>query len=152
MDPEAIFLSPQTTKISFSSLSINLPLHWVEMDWQDPLRNFAPRVTHPAPESVASSELSSVFGSDEEWYETRTVLLQTLKNDYKPNGPKDDTAKVLRTFAMKLPKEGQLALVSEIHLLQGDSAKLRQLRNFLVDTILKPSMLASCCSLNIVSN
>ncbi|KAK3940786.1 hypothetical protein QBC46DRAFT_312764 [Diplogelasinospora grovesii] len=114
------------------------------MDWTDPLRKLAPSVSHPAPESVASSELSSVFADhdDDRWYKTCDVLLKTMKDDYIPNSSQDDTPKVLHTFLMKLPKDGQLALMSEIQLLKNDAARLRQLRNFLVDTILKPIMAA----------
>lgn len=67
-------------------------------------------------------------------------MLEILKDCYVANSPEDDTYKVLRTFVTKLPKRGQLALMSEIKHLKDNSPKLRQLRNFLVDTILKPSM------------
>ncbi|KAI2626518.1 hypothetical protein GGR54DRAFT_637090 [Hypoxylon sp. NC1633] len=112
------------------------------MDWTDPLRKLAPSVAHPSPESVTSSELSSVFGDNDRWYETRNTLLKALDDGYTPNGPEDDTTEVLRTFVMKLPKDGQLALMSEIYHLKDDGARLRQLRNFLVDAILKPMMAA----------
>ncbi|KAK0710148.1 hypothetical protein B0T26DRAFT_724201 [Lasiosphaeria miniovina] len=108
------------------------------MEWIDPLRNMSLGVSHPAPESVASSELSSVFNNDEEWYDARNSLVDTLKHRYTPNGPEDDTFTVLRVFVMKLPKDGQLALMSEIYDLMDDPPKLRQLRNFLVGAILKP--------------
>ncbi|KAK1770066.1 hypothetical protein QBC33DRAFT_617379, partial [Phialemonium atrogriseum] len=108
------------------------------MDWKDPLRKLPTIAPHPAPESVASSELSSILEDSNRWYDSRTAVLKILEDRYVPNGPKDDTPKVLRTFVMKLPKGGQLALMSEILLLKDDSTKLRQLRNFLVDAILKP--------------
>ncbi|KAK0718649.1 hypothetical protein B0T26DRAFT_831204 [Lasiosphaeria miniovina] len=110
------------------------------MDFEDPLRKFPAITPHPAPDSVASSELSSLLEESDRWYDTRTTVLKILENRYIPNGPDDGTPKVLRAFVMKLLKGGQLALVSETRLLQDDSAKLRQLRNFLVDAILKPMM------------
>ncbi len=67
-----------------------------------------------------------------------------------PSGTQDDTPKVLRTFVMKLLENGQLALMSEILLFKNDAAKLQQLRNFLVDTILNPSKCLFFLALNIV--
>ncbi|KAL7627193.1 hypothetical protein AAE478_003969 [Parahypoxylon ruwenzoriense] len=112
------------------------------MDWEDPLRNLPASAPHPAPESVATSEVSSILEDSNYWYESRSAVLKILEDHYVPNGPEDDTPKVLRTFVMKLPKGGQLALMSEIRLFKDDPAKLRQLRNFLVDAILKPMMAA----------
>ncbi len=103
------------------------------------LRMLAPIGSHPAPESTISSALSSALSDPGKWYDCRRSTLASLDESYVPNGPRDDTAKVLRAFLMKLPKEGQLVLASEITELCHDSIKLRQLRNFLVDAILKPS-------------
>ncbi len=100
----------------------------------------APIGSHPAPESTISSSLSSAISDPDKWYDCRRSTLASLDELYVPNSPKDDTAKVLRAFLMKLPKEGQLVLASEIVELRHDDVKLRQLRNFLVDAILKPSM------------
>ncbi len=52
---------------------------------------------------------------------------------------RDDTVKVFRAFLAHLPKDGQLILASEILELQYSSVQLRELRNFLVDAVLKPS-------------
>src|SRR5437773_9301618 len=107
------------------------------MSWSDPLRHLGNIPPHPAPTSLSdiNSELSSTPPDTERWFEFRDDAVKVL-DLYAPNGPDDDTAKVLNVFIMKLPKEGQLALMSEILLLRNDGAKLRQLRNFLVDTLL----------------
>lgn len=110
------------------------------MDWEDPLRKLSAPRPHPAPESVASSKLSAILADSNRWFKCRTEVLEELDDRFIPNGPKDDTPRVLRTFAVKLPKRGQLALLSEIDLLRDNSPKLRQLRNFLVDAVLRPSM------------
>ncbi len=116
------------------------PCLQIKMDWENPLRNLPACAPHPAPESVVSSKLSSILEDSNHWYDSRSAVLKTLEDHYVPNSPEDDTLKVLRTFVMKLPKRGQLALMSEIRLFKDNPAKLRQLRNFLVDAILKPSM------------
>lgn len=95
------------------------------MSWEDPLRKLAASVQHPAPESVASIELSSILEDSDSWYEKRAVVLNMLQEHYMPSGPQDDTIAVLRTFVQKLPKRGQLALMSEILLFKDDAVKLR---------------------------
>ncbi|OAA55875.1 hypothetical protein SPI_08082 [Niveomyces insectorum RCEF 264] len=111
-------------------------------EFRDPLTSLPQCASYPAPESHASSELSSILDDPDEWYERRAAVLRLLHEDYVPHGPGDDTVKVLETFVVKLPKGGQLAIMSEIISLRDDQAKLRQLRNFLVDAILKPMMTA----------
>ena len=143
-DHKPSFTISTDRELSFSRISTghtqSLSPVQIKMDWKDPLRKLPGIAPHPAPESVASSELSSIQEDSNRWYDSRTAVLKILEDRYVPNGPKDDTPKILRTFVMKLPKGGQLALMSEILLLKGESTKLRQLRNFLVDAILKPSM------------
>ncbi len=65
------------------------------------------------------------------------AAVEILKN-YIPKTLQDDTSKVLRAFLGKLLKEGKHALISEIIYLSTHPSRLRQLRNFLVDAILKP--------------
>ncbi len=110
------------------------------MSWTNPLRNLAPTIPHPAPNSIVSSELSSVLEDSDDWYQSRTRVLKVLEERFTARDAEDDTAKVLGTFVMKLPKMGQLILMSEILRFQDDAPTLRYLRNFLVDAILKPSM------------
>lgn len=108
--------------------------------WKDPLANVGPIIPHPTPDSLPDSRLSSAVDGDY-WIDVRNETLAVL-DDYKPTSPEDDTTKVLRAFASKLPDKGQLAIVSDICcLVQEDGPKLRQLRDHLVDAILKPSKL-----------
>ncbi len=102
----------------------------------------APIGSHPTPGSVVSSLLSSAISDPEKWFDCKRAILRSLDEYFVPNGPKDDTIKVLNAFVTKLPKEGQLILASEITDIKYDSVKLRQLRNFLVDAVLKPSKFA----------
>lgn len=60
-------------------------------------------------------------------------------NQYNPITKFDDTKKVLEAFVDHLPLEGRLVLMMEIDDHADSPEKLRLLRNFLVDTILKPS-------------
>lgn len=84
--------------------------------------------------SFASMDL----GDQREALENTVRALENL-----PFGPDDDTAIVLRAFLFWLPQDGQATLVSEIKYLLPDVTKLRELRNFLVDTILIPSTYTS---------
>lgn len=52
-------------------------------------------------------------------------------------GPNDDTVVVLEAFLNHLSKEGQMTLMRELVLFPD---MLRQLRDFLVSAVLKPSM------------
>ncbi len=109
------------------------------MAFSDPLRSLGPISPHPAPDSVTGSDLSSALSDPETWSDAQDSVRIVLSS-YIPKTPNDDTAKVLRAFVAKLPKDGQLALMNEILFFQGDGKKLRELRNFLVDASLKPSM------------
>lgn len=108
------------------------------MDWKDPLGNLGPIADHPSPESIVTSELSSAPSDSELWLDLREKVDKLLRL-YKPRSRDDDTAMVLKIFLQKLPKDGQTPLMSEIDSINQHDAKLRQLRNFLVDAILKPS-------------
>jgi hypothetical protein len=60
-------------------------------------------------------------------------------NDYEPVSDDDSTAKVLQAFVDELSGEDRSTLLGEIYHFAADPPKLRQLRHFLVDAILKPS-------------
>ncbi len=116
----------------------SLVLTTLAMDFSDPLRYLGPISPHPAPDSPVDSVLSSAISDPDTWRDRHNEASIVLR-DYIPTTPQGDTAKVLETFLTELPKEGQLALMSEILLFKDDGKKLRELRNFLVDAILKPS-------------
>jgi len=59
--------------------------------------------------------------------------------EYLPARLPDDTSRVLRAFLDHLPSQGKSVLASEICQLASSPPRLRQLRNFMVDAILKPS-------------
>ncbi len=65
--------------------------------------------------------------------------MKVLGETYVAKNRKDDRAKVLLAFTAKLPKEGQLMLAEEVEQLRYEAIGLRQLRNVLVETILKLS-------------
>ncbi len=106
------------------------------MDFPDPLRNLALR-PYPAPESVASSILSSTVSDIETYFEKSGEAKTVLDNYVATNN--DDTAKVINAFLKHLPKEGQIVLLKEVLYFKDNGQKLRELRNFLIDAILKPS-------------
>jgi hypothetical protein len=63
--------------------------------------------------------------------------LQIL-GEYAPANSRDDTARILGAFVENLPEDGQVVLMQEIETFNPD--QLRQLREFLVQAILRPSM------------
>ncbi|VBB86670.1 Putative protein of unknown function [Podospora comata] len=72
----------------------------------------------------------------------RTLALKVDSLDvlrsYIPRGKMDDTRQVLEAFVQDLPLEGGRVLMQEIVDSSATPKKLLQLRNFLVDAILKP--------------
>ncbi|OIW34084.1 hypothetical protein CONLIGDRAFT_677797 [Coniochaeta ligniaria NRRL 30616] len=65
-------------------------------------------------------------------------LIKDKLKEYKPLDANDDTAKVLNAFLDNLYGLGLATLAHEIDKFSSDPLKLRQLRNCLVDAILKP--------------
>ncbi|KAK3938639.1 hypothetical protein QBC46DRAFT_389719 [Diplogelasinospora grovesii] len=59
-------------------------------------------------------------------------------DEYQPIHASDDTTKVLQAFVDNLSGQGLSTLQLDILNFASDPRKLRQLRNFLVDAILKP--------------
>lgn len=87
---------------------------------------------------VITSEVSSAAGDPNLWVDLRHKVMKIVEN-YEPIDSSDDTITVLSVFAENLPKRGQVVLWSEITRYGKDHAKMRQLRNNLVDAILIPS-------------
>ncbi|KAM7202443.1 hypothetical protein V8F33_002851 [Rhypophila sp. PSN 637] len=115
-------------------------------NWEDPL-NYIPDIPrHP---SISAEDLESGYKSPLPSVDENTDYTLDLKerailvlNRYKPSTESDDTAKVLGAFIDYLPSEGQVVLMQEIQGYADDLVKLRQLRNFMVDAILKPMKVA----------
>lgn len=110
----------------------------------DPLNKIAEIPRHPSisAESIESgyeSPLPSVYEDAEYALDLKEKVVRAL-NQYKPITNFDDTKKLLEAFVHHLPLKGQLVLMMEINDHADSPEKLRLLRNFLVDTILKPSM------------
>ncbi|KAK5651102.1 hypothetical protein OQA88_13284 [Cercophora sp. LCS_1] len=98
----------------------------------DPLAGLPESRPHPGRSgSQSSAALSSL-------QQNVTDVVNNILSDYQPIHPSDDTAKVLRAFADNLSGQGLSRLQSEIYDFAKNPHQLRQLRNFLVDTILKP--------------
>ncbi|KAL7936584.1 hypothetical protein V8C35DRAFT_295884 [Trichoderma chlorosporum] len=108
------------------------------MDFEDPLARHV-LTEHPAPGS--SSQFSSAPGSPQQWRDLQSGVDRILRN-YTPIRCEDDTAQVFRAFITHLCKDGQVVLMQEILQVGERPTELRQLRNFLVDSILKPLLIA----------
>ncbi|KAL2126820.1 hypothetical protein VTI74DRAFT_179 [Chaetomium olivicolor] len=104
--------------------------------WSNPLSTIPLISPHPT-FSPEDSPLSSAAASPGQYGDLREKSRQILE-DYTPINDVDDTTKVLSAFLENLPKNGQMMLMGEIQLYESEPVKLRRLRNFLVDAILKP--------------
>ncbi|KAK3358009.1 hypothetical protein B0T25DRAFT_499720 [Lasiosphaeria hispida] len=108
---------------------------------EDPLADLPEITPHPGRSGSQSSELSAALSSL-----PATPILQQNELDvfsnalrkYRPIHASDDTSSVLQAFVDNLSGQGLLRLQHEIYMLAEDPRQLRQLRNFLVDAILKP--------------
>ncbi|KAL7799968.1 hypothetical protein V8C37DRAFT_407076 [Trichoderma ceciliae] len=106
------------------------------MDFDDPLAGYL-LTRHPS----SDTQVSSAPDSPEQWKNQRERVDEIL-NDYTPVQRQDDTSHVFRSFLKHLCKEGQMTLMDEIIQFAPEPPKLRMLRNFLVDAILKPMIIA----------
>ncbi|KAL7625683.1 hypothetical protein AAE478_004904 [Parahypoxylon ruwenzoriense] len=104
--------------------------------WKDPLGGIIIE-KHPTPET---SVLSSAISDPNVFYDCMENVDKVL-DSYVPNAAldDDDTTRVLWHAVHNLPRLGSLQLMAEILEIGRDHEKLRQLRNFLVDAVLKPS-------------
>lgn len=93
-----------------------------------------PITSSPVPSS-SFSQLTSVSSGQAEDLDRRC---RERFEKYVPINAQDDVVRLLTAFMDHLPKDGSVRLMQDIIALDGDS-KLRQLRNHLVDALLKPS-------------
>ena len=94
---------------------------------------------HPAADILSEDELSSAVDRPEEW-DALKAQCYIILGKYQPREAiNDDTETFLQQLIQHLPKAGQVVLMKEIVALSQDHGKLRQLRNFFVDAVLKPS-------------
>lgn len=110
----------------------------------DPLVALAEVPRHPSisTESITSeceSSLPSAFPSPQLEQGLGGKASRALAL-YTPIRPADNTKGVLGALLEHLPTGGQLVLMAEIDEYAADPPKLRMLRNFLVDAILKPTI------------
>lgn len=71
--------------------------------------------------------------------EQRADEVARILEAFIPRNDNDDTRIVLRAFMDHLPLGGHRNMADDILACEGDFSRLRKLRNFVVDTILKPS-------------
>lgn len=106
-------------------------------EFEDPLaKHILTQYPSPSP-SNQSSPISSI--NPAQWSALQSEVDKILNDYSNPRGQnQDDTPKVLRAFLKYLCEEAKTLLMQEIKQFNGRTA-LRQLRNFLVDSILKSS-------------
>jgi hypothetical protein len=118
------------------------------LQWKDPLTTLPEISRHPSIDSSTGSSdgseteslLPSVFENLNEAFALLDKAHQALDEYAHAHSDDDDTRALLNAFLDHLPTKGQEVLASEIALYAGDHGKIRALRNFLVDAILKPRM------------
>ncbi|KEZ42040.1 hypothetical protein SAPIO_CDS6451 [Scedosporium apiospermum] len=110
------------------------------MSYEDPFHAIVSISPHPSP---GPGEDVGVMPTARhpDLAQTRSEAILVLQH-YTPLNRHDDTALLLRTFLNNLPDDGKLALALDVLSVAGEDNKLRQLRNFLVDAILKPMQIA----------
>lgn len=128
-------ISPILTRAFRTRLSIMA----TPESWIDPLARLPPIQGHPQL-SPFDSPISSAPSSPGRYGELREKSQRILRN-YEQVNSLDDTPRVLNAFLEHLCKDGQMTLMGEVEDFEHDANKLRLLRNFLVNAILKPSTL-----------
>jgi hypothetical protein len=103
--------------------------------WREPLAGIA-ILPHPTPSTAI---LSSALSDPNAFRDQRGQTCKLLEL-YVPNNEGDDTVTILWHAICNVPNIGSLQLVSEILEIGRDHEKLRELRNFFVNPILKPSI------------
>jgi hypothetical protein len=117
--------------------------------WRNPLRALPTISPHPLQSSSGDSSLTPLPSpprpGSERWHGLRQESTQVLEV-YGLSKPGDDTKEVLSAFLKHLSGRGQAILITEVvHCSRLDPIKLRHLRDFLVDAILKPRKLTAYC-------
>lgn len=95
-----------------------------------------------------STYLSAAFEDPVKAWELYDRCSQAFSR-YVQISPQDDTKRVLEAFITHLPVAGRITLIREIEENSANARKLRQLRNFLVDALLKPARNVGLQSLTI---
>lgn len=112
-------------------------MSWLSPYWKSLLAPLCePELTACKPQSTSVQQIEN----DEMILAMKTECLDSLK-EYVPTTQMYDTRYFLETFVHHLPLEGGKNLMIEIIKFSVTPEKLRQLRNFLAGTILKPGML-----------
>lgn len=111
------------------------------MEFEDPL---AKHILTQYPSSSSSNQFSSAADITPVRARDLQADVDKILNDYSntPINEQDDTPKVLRAFHKFLCKEAKVILLQEIKQFT-EKPELRQFRDFLVDSILKPSKLCN---------
>ncbi|KAF3077557.1 hypothetical protein CFAM422_000859 [Trichoderma lentiforme] len=109
-------------------------------EFEDPL---AKHILTPYPSSSSSNQFSPISSINSAQWSALQSDVDEILNDYSnpPGQNQDDTPKLLRSFLKYLCEEAKTLLMQEIKQFNGRTA-LRQLRNFLVDSILKSMLIA----------
>ncbi|VBB86709.1 Putative protein of unknown function [Podospora comata] len=119
----------------FSTEAILAEMSWLSPYWKSLLAPLCePELTACKPQSTSVQQIEN----DEMILAMKTECLDSLK-EYVPTTQMYDT-RYLETFVHHLPLEGGKNLMKEIIKFSVTPKKLRQLRNFLAGTILKPGM------------
>jgi len=106
----------------------------------DPLVGLPEIALHPGRSGSQSSAALSSLPPSPIIQQNAVEVVSNVLSDNQPIHASDDTAKVLRAFVDHLSGQGLSTLQSEIYNFAENPHQLRQLRNFLTDAILKPSM------------
>ncbi|KAK5651069.1 hypothetical protein OQA88_13717 [Cercophora sp. LCS_1] len=108
----------------------------------DPLAGLPEIAPHPGRSGSQSSAALSSLPPSPIIQQNAVEVVSNVLSEYQPIHASDDTAKVLRAFVDHLSGQGLSRLQSEIYDFAKNPPQLRQLRNFLVDAILKPMVAA----------
>ncbi|OPB43543.1 hypothetical protein A0O28_0098310 [Trichoderma guizhouense] len=109
-------------------------------EFEDPL---AKHILTPYPSSSSSNQFAPISNINPAQWRTLQSDVDKILDEYSssPVQNQDDTPKVLRAFLKYLCEEAKTLLMQEIKQFNGRTA-LKQLRNFLVDSILKTMLIA----------
>lgn len=115
-------------------------------NWADPLARIPDIPSHPSisEETILKEYSQRVPSLSPSEIPSNSLELRaqatTILSQYQPANSTDNTSTLLEAFMEHLPANGQHVLLSEIVSFATMPESLRSLRDFLFDTILKPSM------------
>ncbi|KAK3382710.1 hypothetical protein B0T24DRAFT_602318 [Lasiosphaeria ovina] len=110
---------------------------------EDPLSSLPEITPHPGRSGSQSSEALSSAPPAPIIEQNEIVVVNNVLREYRPIHTSDDTSRVLQAFVDNLSGPGLSTLLTEIYNFANDPRQLRQLRNFLVDAILKSIVAAA---------